>query len=191
MNALPETQAAADEFARQQGMPSGDLTLVERFKSKVLNFSEALQNLQSRKVDAARYPDLAAQQRDLISRGDALKRTISVVTSAVDKVFSFFRGVTGMDGLGVIPLLPVAAITVVVGAMTKWVTHAYEFGRRLDAIAALEAKGYSPERAGEIVKGQLPDDKPFGGFGLDVSAVLPWVAMAGVLYFIWRGGAIR
>ena len=189
MNAMPETQAAADEFARQQGMNSSDLTLVEQFKSKVANFIEVFQNLQSRNIDAARYPDLAAQRVDLISRGSFIQRTIAALTGAVDRVFAFFQGVTGMNGLGIIPLLPIAAIGIAVAAITKWMTDAYEFSKRLDAIGALEAKGYSPERAGQIVNAQLPSTSLFGG--INFSTILPWLAVAGVVVFIWKGGKLK
>lgn len=190
MSALPETQAAADEFARQQGMSADDLTLVESFKSKVANFTEMLDNLRTRQIDAVKYPDLASKRNNLISRGGVISRTIAAITGAVDRVFTFFKGVVGMDGMGIVPLLPIAAITVAVAAITKWTTDAYEFNRRLDAIKDLEAKGYPPERAGQIVNQQLPSTSIFSGFG-GLGSLLPWVAVAGVVFFIWKGGKIK
>lgn len=190
LNALPETEAAADEFARQQGMNADDLSLVDKFKSKVANFSDMLANLQSRKIDAAKYPDLAQQQSDLLSRGNIIRRTIQALTDAVDRVFSFFKGVAGMDGLGIVPLLPIAAITVAVAAITKWTTDAYEFSKRLDAISSLEAQGYDPVRAGQIVNQQMPTSSIFGGLG-GFGGLIPWIAVAGVVFFIWKGGKIK
>lgn len=189
LGTLPETQAAADEFARQQGMRAEDLTLVESFKSKVQNFMQLLSNLQNRTIDAAKYPDLAAKRNDLLQRGSIIQRTITTLTGAVDKVFAFFRGVTGMDGLGLVPLLPIAAITVALAAITKWTTDAYEFSKRLDAIKDLEAKGYDPVRAGQIVNQQFPASALFGGF--NVSTLLPLLAIAGVVFFFWKGGKLK
>ena len=190
LGTLPETSAAADEFSRQQGMPESELTLVESFKSKVTNFAEAFNNLRSRSIDATRYPDLARERASLVSKGGTLQRTISALTGAVDKVFTFFRGVTGLDGLGFIPLLPIAAITIAVAAITKWMTDAYEFNKRLDAVQALEAKGYSPEKAGQIVNQQFPTSSLFSGLG-GIGTLLPWIAVAGVVFFIWKGGRIK
>lgn len=185
-----ETQDAADEFARQQGMSASDLSLVEKFKSKVANFTELLSNLKSRKIDAARYPDLAKKRDELTSKGNMTKNMIVSTTGTIDKVFGFFRGVTGMDGLGIIPLLPIAAISIATAAITKWMTDAYEFSKRVDAIQALEAKGYDPVRAGQIVNQQFPTSSLLGNFG-SISSLLPWVAIAGVIFYVIKSGKLK
>lgn len=187
LGTLPETQAAADEFARQQGMPASELTLVQKFKSKVANFMEALDRLQSSKVNASKYPDLATQRENLLSRGASIKNTIKTVTGMVDRVFSFFKG-SGLDGLGIAPLLPIAAITIAVAAITKWTTEAYEFSKRLDAIKDLESKGYDPVRAGQIVNQQFPSPTfSFGG----MSSILPLLAVAGVIFYVIKTGKLK
>lgn len=187
LNGLSETPA--EKFAREQGGKESDLTLIERFKSKVLNFTEQFNNLKNRRIDSKRYPDLAREQSELIKKGGIVNNTISALTGAVDKVYSFFKGVTGMDGLGVLPLLPVAAISIAVAAITKWTTDAYEFNKRVDAIQALEAKGYSPEKAGQIVSQQFY--RPSLLSSITGPSMLPILAVVGVLFFLWRGGKIK
>ena len=174
-------QVEADKFARDQGMPESDLTLIERFKSRVINFKEALDNLNKRRQLASRFPDMKIEYDAVMKRGALLKSTISAVTSAVDKVLAFFKGVTGMDGLGIAPLLPIAAISLAIAGIAKWTTDAYQLSKRLDAVAALEAKGYSPERASAIVSAQFP-----AGIFDRLSNLMPWLAAGAVLYFVWR-----
>lgn len=187
LGTLPETQSSADDFARQQGMNADDLTLVEKFKSKVDNFTEALDSVRSRNIDNAKYPDIAAQRNALLTRGGILQRTITSITGLVDKVMAFFSG-TGLNGLGIIPLLPLAAISIAVAAITKWTTDAYELSKRMDAIQALEAKGYDPVRAGQIVNQQIPRNNfSFGGIG----SLMPWVAVAGVVFFVIKTGKLK
>ena len=94
-----------------------------------------------------------------------------------------------MDGLGIVPLLPVAAISIAVAAITKWTTDAYEFNKRLDAVQALEAKGYSPERAGQIINQQFPRQSLLSGF--IGPQMLPILAVVGILFFLWKGGKIK
>lgn len=185
-----ETQDAADEFARRQGMSANDLSLVDKFKSKVANFTELLSNLQNREIDAARYPDLSATRDELTSRGSTIKNMITSITGTIDKVFGFFRGITGMDGLGIVPLLPIAAITIAVAAITKWTTDAYEFSKRVDAIQALEAKGYDPVKAGQIVNQQFPTSSLLGNFG-SISSLIPWIAIAGVIFYVIKSGKLK
>lgn len=187
MHALPETEAAAAEFARNEGMSADDLSLVEKFKSHVANFSQRYDNLQSMQIDRNKYPELYEQRLVLLKRGRILRGTIEKVSGMVDRVFSFF-GASGVNGLGVVPLLPIAAISVALAAITKWGTDTYEFTKRMDAIKSLEARGYDPVRAGQIVNQQFPPTS--FNFG-SISTLLPWIAVAGIVFYAIKSGKLK
>lgn len=182
-----DLQSEADEFARREGMSEDDLTLVEKFKSKVANFLQRYDNLQTQQIDARKYPDIARQRTELLSRGRVLHVTIKTVSTMIDKVMRLFGG-SGLNGLAVVPLLPIAAISIAVAAITKWGTDAYEFTRRLDAIKDLEAKGYDPVRAGQIVNQQFPPTS--FNFG-SISTLLPWLAVAGIIFYAVKSGKLK
>lgn len=187
INATPETQRQADEFARREGMRAEDLSLIDKFKSAALNFKQRLDNLSRRKADVSKYPALQADYAALMKRGQFIKSTIESVTRTVDKVTSFFSGLGEIKGLSVVPLLPIAVIAGAVAAITKWGTDAYTFSVKLDEIKRLEATGMSPERAASLVARNAPASL-IGGF---TTNLLPIVAVGVVLFFLWRGGKLK
>lgn len=188
MGTTPETQAAADEFARREGMNPDDLSLIEKFRSRVQNFMLALDNLASRKRDAQRSPQLATEYATLMRQGSVIKSTIESVSGTIDKVMAFFKGVTGMSALNVVPLLPIALITGAIAAIAKWTTDAYTFSKKLDEVQRLEAKGLTPQQAADVVARNAPAPL-FGGFNL--SNIVPLLAVGAVLFFWWRSNTRR
>lgn len=77
-----------------------------------------------------------------------------------------------LSGLGVVPvavaIVGIAAATVALVAIGKWITDAYVFAQRLNALQEQEAKGASPQQAAQIVNATMgpPSSSEFLG--------IPW-----------------
>jgi hypothetical protein len=179
--ASPETEAAAARFRAEEGVDLDTASLIEKFRFKVGDFLAAVNELAARAPEAAKNPTLKREYDALMSRAGTIKNTVQTVTGLVDKALIAFRSVTGMDGLGFIPLLPVAVIGAAVAAIAKWTTDAYTLTQRLNEVKRLEASGMSPQQAAATVAAIAP--KPFFG---GLPPLLPIAALVGLAFVVWR-----
>jgi hypothetical protein len=147
-----------------------DLSLLEKFKAKAQEFRDAYTALMSRQSYVAQRPELKAEFDALYSRGSTIKRTIEALTRTVDQITGFFsqawsgasgavKQFFGLNGarpaasLGLVQLLPIAAIAGAVALMGKWVSDVYLFERKVTEQKRLEGTGLAPHQASEIVRG--------------------------------------
>jgi hypothetical protein len=176
--------------------PTADQSVIEAFKVRARNFWNQWNILNnSRGVVARQSPEMQQQYRDLVDRGSTIRSSVETVTRLIDKATSAYRTATGwasgffslgeMPTLGVIPLLvPAAVIAGSLAAMGKWLKDVYEFNRKLEEIARLEAKGVDPVTASKIVE-RVSDS---GSFNIKAAVGLPVLLIGGFLaYNMFKG----
>jgi hypothetical protein len=139
-----------------------DKGLLQRFKDKADEFMSAWTTLNS----IGQVPaNLQGEYDDLQQTGNVIQGTISTLTQAVDTVTGFFSDLFTFDGvgavrnyindspqqLGIAPLIPIAAITVALGTMGKFITDVYLFERKVSEQQRLVASGLHEAEAAEII----------------------------------------
>lgn len=144
-----------------------DTNMLTRFKGKADEFMSALTRLNSiQKIP----PNLQEEYSDLQSSAGYIKATITTIVSTVDSVTGFFSDFFGFDGvsatknyinnrpsqLGLIPLVPIAAITGALAIMTKFISDVYLFERKVQEQLRLESTGMPPADAAKII-GKMSD----------------------------------
>ncbi|MDE2019673.1 MAG: hypothetical protein KGJ13_05010 [Patescibacteria group bacterium] len=108
--------------------------------------------------------------------------------SGAQSAYDFAKRELGLgeyeEGLGVVPVAVVvigsaAAIAALV-VIAKWITDAYTFAQRLNALQSQEAKGYTPKQAADIVNAALGPPQSHDFLGIPWSLLI-WGAIAIVL----------
>ncbi len=171
---------------------------IENFRLKARNFWAMWNALEQKRSTVARQsPEIRAEYVDLIARGQSVKSGVETITGLIDKAANAYSSVKswladtfGLDGveleqqtqLGLLPLIPIAAIGLSLAAMGKWVSDAYQLNRRLDEIQRLENKGLTPQQAAQVVSKTMPKGF-FSGTG---SIVLPLLMAAGAMLIYSR-----
>jgi hypothetical protein len=161
------------------------LGVIDTFRAKAREFSTIYSDLYKR--DPKKYPTLAAQRAELLARGSTIKNTVEKITGGVDKVWSFLKSTFGFSGfdeveeLGVVPLIPIAIVAAAITLMGKWLKDAYTLKMQFDRYDQLTAKGVSPERAADIVKGVVGGGGFFESIGKAVPLILLGVAVVIIL----------
>ncbi len=169
-------------------LTTSDVSLLNRFKLKADEFMIALGRLNA----INNVPDnLQEEYSGLRSTADYVQSTITWITSSVDSVTGFFSDIFNFDGvsgvrdyingqnvgnMGLVPLIPLAAISGALALMSKFIADVYVFERKITEQKRLENTGMSPMQAADVVdkiKGQTLTDnlasiaKPVAwGFGL-------------------------
>jgi len=177
-------------------LSTNDISLLNRFKAKASEFMIALDRLNS--IDNV-PGNLQEEYSGLRSTADYVQGTINWITSTVDSVTGFFSDYFGFDGvsgvrdyingdnryndqsMGVIPLIPLAAISGAVALMSKFIVDVYVFERKVSEQKRLENTGMSPQQAAEVVdkiKGKTLTD--------NLAGIVKPVAWGLGLFFISR-----
>lgn len=144
---------------------------IQSLRDKGGEFMAAYNRLASDETRFSAYPDLYAQWQSLMSKGDDIKATVSYIASAVDNAGSFLNktfGLSGMNAVGLFPLIPVA---VAVGAVAAISAFMYSYSALEDSLTRRELadKGYSGTDIGAM-----------GGPSImgDVSMTVKYIALA-------------
>lgn len=156
---------------------------VARFKAAAAQMEQSYQRLLALRDYAASRPALSARYRALVSRASTIRSTVADIKAKLESAVDWFRSIgaaVGLNGLGVLPILGIAAIAAAIALITKWTTDAAVFFRAVNEQRRLEAAGVAPERAAEIVRETAAAAR---GAGLD--KWLPLVLLAGVGWFAW------
>lgn len=146
---------------------------------------DALLKLKSYVV--GKHTELIPQYNKMVADGYQNKLKLDQLSSVrnaafdwLDSVGGFFKRAVGLNGLGVVPVVVVGVGVVAAGATLAavgyWVTDAYKFAQKLNALQAMEAKGVPPDEAARIIQETL-GDSPFKLFGLPVN----WLLIGGAL----------
>lgn len=162
--------------------------MLEAFKQRAGKFAQTFDYLSGKRSTVARHPTLRKDYTALMERGRFVRAAIEKVTGGVDAVTGWFKNVLGevdTQHLGFLPLIPVAVITAGTASIAKWMSDAFTFSRRLEAIERYEGKGMSPEAAADLVNAQQPAglfNFKFGNMAMPIYAL----AIAGFAYLMWR-----
>ena len=154
-----------DIFQRQEW-----LNAVDNLKTKAREFNRVYNDVS---ISYPKDPALLSERNSLLDKGDWVKGTIEKTTSSIDAVYGVIKewGFSeSLNGLGVIPLIPVAIILSAIGAISYWINDALKYLEKVGRIERLENEGYSTKAASEIVFGE----------SFSIKQYLPWV-IGGVL----------
>lgn len=156
---------------------------VNDLKEKAANFTALFSRVQS---STPQTPALADEKLRLLNRARVVKQTVEQVTRSVDKSYKSAQDALGsetdatLQGLGVLPLIPIAIITGAAAGITYVVTDFKKYLDENDRIRQLQSEGYTTEQAIEIV------NKPrgiAGGIERALKSYGPWIA-AGVVVWL-------
>lgn len=167
--------------------------VIGRFKNYAQEFENRYRNLQSKHIDAAKYPELANDQLDLLRRGTEVKSTIQSITGAVDDAWSWLKNTFGFDGIrqmdtqmgtmGIPIVIPIAVVSGAVALIYKWNLNSDEFEKRYAFMRDMEAKGYSARQIRDMMEG-LTTSKPLINFGGSTTLLI--IGGLGLLAYINR-----
>lgn len=133
-----------------------DVSLLEKFKMQVREFAEAFRTLLDFESEVQNKPELREEFEELRQDGQAIQDRVDWVSRTVDAVTGYFKDTFGLDGvrrgsgLGVLPLIPIAAITAAIAYMGGWVGKVYIFERKVTEAKRLESEGVDPREASAI-----------------------------------------
>lgn len=153
---MSEETTAADQLT------PADKNTLQRFKDKATEFMQVFTRLGSMEDIP---PNLQQEYSELMDTGSNIFGTVSWITSSVDSVTGFFSDFFEFDGvqatrdfingetdqLGIIPLVPIAAVTGAIAFMSKYVSDVYLFERKVTEQKRLVASGISEREAADIV----------------------------------------
>lgn len=140
-----------------------DISLLEKFKVKAAEFMQALDKINSIEDIP---PNLQEEFSGLMYTAQTIQSSIGWITTTVDSVSGFFSDFFGFNGvaatrdyingkpndLGVVPLLPVAAISGAIALMSKFIADVYVFERKVTEQKRLEASGIAPQEAAKMIE---------------------------------------
>ncbi len=143
-------------------LTQSDVSILQRFKNRALEFSTAWKKLLSLSPVP---PSLESDYQALKSTGNEIHGTIQWITQAVDSVSSFFGGIYNdvsqkitqflngdpEESLGFVSLIPIAAILASMAVMAKFVSDVYIFNRKVEEQHRLERSGMTSQDASKIV----------------------------------------
>lgn len=98
-------------------------------------------------------PNLSAAEltkvNAIIKRGETVKSTVGTLTKSIDGIANILprnllSGVVKSGNLGILPLIPIAAITAAIAAMTVWLSDAYVEVERLELAEKVRIDGGNP-----------------------------------------------
>ncbi len=191
-HSVPTTEDIARQQASGVQLSQDEETLLAKLRGRIEEFKKVFGQLESRKAIVQHAsPEDRNEYNRLISQGNVLNKSIDAITGTIDSVVQkakgWFEWAFGLDGnpnLGVLPLLPVAAITAFLGLAAKWITDAYVIDRKLSVLERLVEDGMDPERAKQVVKETVTEPSLFG-INIDFQKLLiPIVLLGG--WWLWN-----
>lgn len=185
-------QATPPIMPETTGIPPEDQGIIERFKARIAEFKSLFSRLSA--VSSQVPAEMQGEYENLVSRGSTIQTTIDTLTGAINKAVDWFKGAFGMDAvgmarqgqLGLIPLLPVAAISGALALIGYWITDTMQFIKKMDQFEQLRAQGVSAAEAAKAVQ-TAATGAPL--FGVDLQAwIVPMVILGGVWWFMRNKG---
>lgn len=157
--------------------------LVGRWRQHAAEFETNFRALLAQRSFVESRPALLRQWQQLVNDGMATRAKIVSITRTLDQVvgaaanaWDWVKGATGLQGLGLLPLVPIAVIAGSIAAVTKWLTDARQFSQRLEEARRLEGQGMPPAQAAALAAQKPGGAGGFKLFGLEVSPL----AVAGI-----------
>lgn len=145
------------------------MELIDTFKNKARIWAKDLKKLESIPAKGA----LRTRKNALLRTGQLIRRSVEAVFGTLDTLET--------NGMGLVPLIPVAAIGIAIAAMYKWTLDYWEFGKLFDEQLRLEQAGMDPLAASTIIAKK--SDQPWINF--DTKTMLPIALIAGGGLFLF------
>lgn len=173
-------------------LPPEDQGIIERFKARIAEFTSLFSRLSG--VGSNVPPEMRGEYETLISRGTTIQSTIDNLTGGINTAVDWFRGAFGLDAvgmarrgeLGVLPLLPVAAISGAMALIGYWITDTMKFIKKMDQFEQMRAQGVPAAEAAQAVQ-TAGAGMPI--FGIDLQRwIVPMAILGGVWWFIRNKG---
>lgn len=130
------------------------LNAVANLRAKAAEFQALREQVLESYSIAKEYPSLLSEYESLIFKSNIIESTIKSVTSGIDIIFGMFNTVfndENVDGLGIVPLVPVAVILSAVAAITYWIKSTVKYLNKIKEIKRIENQGYTVEEAYKMV----------------------------------------
>lgn len=158
--------------------------VVAQFKAAAAAMDSAYERLMGEADYVATRPALKAQFDPLVQRAASVRATVESIRSSLEGAVDWLKSVgaaVGLSGLGVLPLLGIAAIAAAVALVVKWTADTVKFLRVVAEQRRLESAGVAPERAAEIVRSTAA-----AAAGTASSSwLIPIAALVVGGYFLW------
>jgi len=158
---------------------------VNNFKQKAKSFVNEYLALQNRENIAALDPKTKSEYDSLMKKGSYIFETIKSLAAKMDYAISNLMGgnSNALNGMGILPLLPIAVIAGAVAAIVAWLSDAYIMNRKLDSIEKLHAEsGADPVKLSQAIAGK---NSLISVGGTPFSTLLPLGIIGLVLYIGW------
>ncbi len=158
--------------------------VVAQFKAAAAAMESAYERLIREADYVAARPALQAQFDALVRRAASVRATVESIRAQLAGAVDWLRSVgaaVGLNGLGVLPVLGIAAIAGAVALVAKWTTDTIKFLTVVAEQRRLEAAGVAPERAAEIVRGTA-------AAAAGTASSSWWIPVAALVvggYFLW------
>jgi hypothetical protein len=133
-------------------------------------------------------PNLSPVERSrvdaIVRRGEVVKTTVATLAKSIDGIANvlprnLLSGVVKSGGLGILPLIPIAAIAAAIAVMTAWISDAVVELERLELAEKVRSDGGDP--AAVMNAGSKINWFVLGGAGL---------AVAGLVYLLAKNGGL-
>ncbi len=160
--------------------------LVGQFRQAAAKLEALYASLLQQRDYALARPSLAGPYQALMARVAPLRAQIAGITNGANRLIGWFRNL-GLQGLGILPLIPIAVVAAALALITKWSLDARALSQRITEQQRLEATGVSPERAASIVAQTAIGA---GGFFASLAGSAKTVGLVAVLgglgYLAWK-----
>lgn len=142
------------------------------------------------------HPELKDEYDKLVNDGSTqyaelvqLKDTRDTVAGWLGSVSDYFKSIFGMSGtenmgnMGFVWVaIGIGAAAAALAAVTYWITDAYKFAKKVNAMQDLEAKGYSPQDAAKAVATGTADSG--SGIFANISSTVMWIGIGLLAIFV-------
>jgi hypothetical protein len=122
-----------------------------QLKKAAADLDAAVQSLESQRGYALARPELAAQWQAKRSEIESARGRVTWLRDTIRSVMSYFG--TELQGLGFLPLIPIALVTAGVAYVANIAASAWELSRKIGEQQRLEQGGLTPAQASVIVRG--------------------------------------
>lgn len=122
-----------------------------RLKSAATDLDAAVRSLEAQRSYALARPGLRDEWRAKMSEIESARGRVTWLRDTIRSVMSFF-GVE-LQGLGFLPLIPIALVTAGVAYVASTAASAWELSKKIGEQQRLEQGGLTPQQASAIVRG--------------------------------------
>lgn len=150
---------------------TNDPGMIDRFKARARAWARDV--LELFETDVAGSPELEAEKMRLMKWAKYIKTGVEAIFGTLDDLKSV--------NMGILPLIPVAAILASGAAITKWLTDYAKFKEKIALHDKLVSSGATPADASRVVD-KLTGEKPLLNLGTN-PLILGGVGL-GLMWFL-------